>query len=178
MRGNFIRRNEIVKNLFDKFEYQPFRLGDIPTENRIYFKTKLMGKNSQLIKTYEIKKIEKRGEYTRYQFVCDPNSKLLMTKKKNWLFTPDYTSGGFASTWLTIIVLMFTIALAWAIFAPMIDSTFNDLVNFYAYDNAALLSSKALVITFFDIFPYIFCFFILCWGVLASLKKEQDSYQR
>lgn len=95
---------------------------------------------------------------------------------KNFLNNKE--SGGFAGTWLTIIVLMFTIALAWAIFAPMIDSTFSDLVDYYAYDNAALLSSKGLVIAFFDIFPYIFIFFILVWGVFQSLKREQDSWAR
>lgn len=169
-------RKEVLKNIFNKFSYDPFSIDDVEKHDRKIVKYTLAGKHHS---TGIIKRFKKwDGVHYKTLYQISKNYDIESKKKKNWCFTPDYTSGGFASTWLTIIVLMFTIALAWAIFAPMIDKQFSDLVDFYAYDNAALLSSKSLVISFFDIFPYIFCFFILVWGVLSSLRREQDSFQR
>ena len=85
--------------------------------------------------------------------------------------------GGFIKTWVAAIVVFFTLNLTYAIFSPIMNQTFSDLVDIYAYNNAQLLSAKILVIGFFNLFPFIMSFMILFWAVIQSLKREEDVYR-
>lgn len=86
--------------------------------------------------------------------------------------------GGFIKTWVAAIVVFFVLNLTYAIFSPIMNQTFSDLVDQYAYNNAQLLSAKILVIGFFNLFPYIMSFMVLFWAVISSLKREEDVYRR
>lgn len=86
--------------------------------------------------------------------------------------------GGFIKTWVAAIVVFFVLNLTYAIFSPIMNQTFSDLVDIYAWNNAELLSAKILVMGFFNLFPYIMSFMILFWAVIQSLKREEDIYRR
>lgn len=86
--------------------------------------------------------------------------------------------GGFIKTWVAAIVVFFVLNLTYAIFSPIMNQTFSDLVDIYAYDNAQLLSAKIMVMGFFNLFPYIMSFMILFWAVVQSLRREEDVYRR
>jgi len=93
------------------------------------------------------------------------------------LFKPQ-EGGGFIKTWVAAIVVFFVLNLAYAIFSPIMNQTFSDLVDLYAWNNAQLLSAKILVLGFFNLFPYIMSFMVLFWAVVQSLKREEDVYRR
>jgi len=82
--------------------------------------------------------------------------------------------GGFIKTWVAAIVVFFVLNLTYSIFSPIMNQTFSDLVDIYAYDNAQLLSAKIMVMGFFNLFPYIMSFMILFWAVVQSLRREED----
>jgi hypothetical protein len=85
----------------------------------------------------------------------------------------------FIKTWVAAIVIFFVLNLTYSIFSPIMNQTFSNLVDIYAWNNAQLLSAKTLVVGFFNIFPYIMSFMILVWAVIQSLKREEDyGYQR
>jgi len=86
--------------------------------------------------------------------------------------------GGFIKTWVAAIVIFFVLNLAYAIFSPIMNQTFSDLVDIYAWNNAQLLSAKILVLGFFNLFPYIMSFMVLFWAVVQSLRREEDVYRR
>lgn len=86
--------------------------------------------------------------------------------------------GGFIKTWVAAIVVFFVLNLTYAIFSPIMNQTFSDLVDIYAWNNAELLSAKILVMGFFNLFPFIMSFMILVWAVIQSLKREEDVYRR
>lgn len=85
---------------------------------------------------------------------------------------------GFIKTWVAAIVIFFVLNLCYAIFSPIMNQTFSDLVNIYAWNNPQLISAKVMVLGFFNLFPYIMSFMILVWAVLQSLRREQDVYRR
>lgn len=86
---------------------------------------------------------------------------------------------GFIRTWIAAIVIFFVLNLTYAIFSPIMNQTFSDLVDIYAYNNGQLLSAKILIIGFFNLFPFIMSFMILFWAVVQSLRREEDyGYRR
>lgn len=86
--------------------------------------------------------------------------------------------GGFIKTWVAAIVVFFVLNLTYAIFSPIMNQTFSDLVDMYAWNNAQLLSAKIMIMGFFNLFPYIMSFMILFWAVVQSLRREEDVYRR
>jgi type IV secretory pathway TrbL component len=91
----------------------------------------------------------------------------------------DIKSGmGFIKVWISAIVIFFVLNLTFAIFSPIMNQVFSDLVDQYAWNNAALLSAKTLTLGFFNLFPYIMSFMILVWSVVSSLRREEDTYRR
>jgi uncharacterized membrane protein YedE/YeeE len=92
----------------------------------------------------------------------------------------DINSGsGFIRTWIAAIVIFFTLNLTYAIFSPVMNQTFSDLVDIYAWNNPQLLSAKILIIGFFNLFPFIMSFMVLFWAVIQSLRREEDyGYRR
>jgi hypothetical protein len=86
--------------------------------------------------------------------------------------------GGFIKTWVAAIVVFFVLNLTYAIFSPIMNQTFSDLVDIYAWNNAQLLSAKIMIMGFFNLFPYIMSFMILFWAVVQSLRREEDVYRR
>ena len=82
----------------------------------------------------------------------------------------------FIRTWVTIIVVFFALNLSFAVFSPIINQTFSDLVDIYAWNNAELLSAKIMVVGFFNLFPFIMSFTLLVWGVLNSLRREEGEH--
>jgi hypothetical protein len=86
--------------------------------------------------------------------------------------------GGFISTWVAVIVVFFVLNLTYSIFSPILNQTFSDLVDIYAWNNPQLLSAKVLILGFFNLFPFIMSFMILFFGVAQSMKREDDIYRR
>jgi len=86
--------------------------------------------------------------------------------------------GGFIKTWVAAIVVFFVLNLTYAIFSPIMNQTFSDLVDMYAWNNPQLLSAKIMIMGFFNLFPYIMSFMILFWAVVQSLRREEDVYRR
>lgn len=85
----------------------------------------------------------------------------------------------FIRTWIAAIVIFFVLNLTYAIFSPIMNQTFSDLVDIYAWNNAQLLSAKILVIGFFNLFPFIMSIMILFWAVVQTLRREEDyGYRR
>jgi hypothetical protein len=99
----------------------------------------------------------------------------------------------FVSTWVTVVVVLFVLNLTYAIFSPIIHTTLNDLVLIHLYNAqqislinnfhgdqsayyASLNTARAMVVGFFDLFPYILSAVVLIWAVLQSLRREDDSY--
>jgi hypothetical protein len=90
----------------------------------------------------------------------------------------DAESGGFIYATLSTLILFIILMLCWSIFGPLMNNVFGGLVDQYAYGNSRLLSAKTLVLTFFNFFPYAFSGFLLCFQILSSLKRENDSYRQ
>jgi len=86
--------------------------------------------------------------------------------------------GGFIKTWVAAIVVFFVLNLTYSIFSPIMNQTFSDLVDIYAWNNPQLLSAKIMIMGFFNLFPYIMSFMILFWAVVQSLRREEDVYRR
>jgi hypothetical protein len=98
-----------------------------------------------------------------------------MTIMKEYFDTSD---GSFIKTWVSALVIFFILTLAYAIFSPLINTTFSDLVDVYAWNNPQLLSAKHLVVLFFNGFSYFCAVVILIWATIASLKREEDQFRR
>lgn len=84
----------------------------------------------------------------------------------------------FIRTWIAAIVIFFVLNLTYAIFSPIMNQTFSNLVDIYAYNNPQLLSSKILIIGFFNVFPFVMSIMILFWAIIQSLRREEDIYRR
>jgi len=91
----------------------------------------------------------------------------------------DVKSGmGFIKVWISAIVVFFVLNLTFAIFSPIMNQVFSDLVDQYAWNNPALLSAKTLTLGFFNLFSFIMSFMILVWAVISSLRREEDVFRR
>ena len=99
-----------------------------------------------------------------------------MSSLKSYFKVSD--GSGFIQTWVAAIVIFFTLNLTYAIFSPVMNRTFANLVDIYAYNNPQLLSAKILIIGFFNLFPFIMSIMILFWAVVQSLRREEDIYRR
>lgn len=96
----------------------------------------------------------------------------------------------FIRTWITVVVVFFILSLAWAVFSPLMNGTFNDLVDHAIGTNANLQgnngenlqyyyqlhSAKTLIVGFFNFFPFALGCILLTWAVLSSLRKEESDY--
>jgi len=96
----------------------------------------------------------------------------------------------FIRNWLTVVIVFFILSLAWAVFSPLMNGTFNDLVDQAIGTNAnlqgnngdqvsyyhQLYSAKTLIIGFFNLFPFALSCILLSWAILSSLRKEESDY--
>jgi len=89
----------------------------------------------------------------------------------------NVSDGSLIKVWVSALTLFFTLNLTMSIFGPIMRVTLASLVDQYAFQNAALLSAKSLILLFFSLFPFAVSLMILVWAVLSSLKREEDRFR-
>jgi hypothetical protein len=96
----------------------------------------------------------------------------------------------FIRTWIVVICVFFILFLAYAIFSPIVNNTFGNMAESAIYNGqqasgangdqssyyASLYSSKVMVVGFFNLFFYVMAEILLAYGVLNSLRRENDNY--
>lgn len=98
----------------------------------------------------------------------------------------------FISVWIEIVVVFFILSLSWAIFSPILNNVFSDLVDQVIWENQQIPSNndqvaadnylhqlyvaKQLILGFFNLFPFALGCILLVYGVLSSLRREEADY--
>ena len=90
----------------------------------------------------------------------------------------DPTDGSFIGVWFYVMITFIITVLVAAIFIPIIDKTLWQLVQQYCWDNPRLLSSGNMIVMFTHFVFYCVPCMLLIYGIMASMRREQDSYQQ
>jgi|MudIll2142460700_1097286.scaffolds.fasta_scaffold368430_2 hypothetical protein len=86
----------------------------------------------------------------------------------------DKESGSFASVWVTVVIIFFSLMLIYMSFYKLIVITLYDMVLYYGGD----LEAANNTVTFFKIFPIPFMFTVIVWALANSFRRETDKFQR
>jgi hypothetical protein len=99
----------------------------------------------------------------------------------------------FTKTWIAVVVVMFVLDLTYAVFSPVVHGILNDMVLIHLYNAQqmslannptdvayyynSLNTARAMTVMMFDIFPWILTAVVLFWGIVQSLRREEDEYR-
>ena len=117
---------------------------------------------------------------------CHPaNREARASKAANWkkksMWVHDWEKGSFASMWLMIIMVVFSLVIIYLATEKLVKVILWDMVLYYCPANTVIPSIEIArnVIVFYEIFPVIFLFVLVgVYPIMYSIRKEEDVYQR